>query len=360
MLYCRRRYHPPGTVPGTLAKESENGSKPPARVSIFSYNKDDVREKKDASLDDYAAFKDGGKVTWIHVQGPPDANLLNQLGKTYGLHALALEDVSNAGQRTKIDAYNEQYFIAINHMVHDTEAEQLRNEQISLFLGADFVISIHDGETDIFDPVRTRLRTPGTRLRKSGADYLAYALLDVVVDSSFPLLDDMGERLESIEAGLLENPEPAILDTIHVIKRELITMRRNFWSQREMLNTAIRDEDEFIADSTTPYLRDCQDHAVQNLELTEAYREMASSMLDVYLSSVSNRTNEVMRVLTIISVIFMPLTFIVGVYGMNFSTEKSPWNMPELGWYYGYFYSLGVMAIIVIGMIVYFKRKKWL
>jgi magnesium transporter len=272
------------------------------------------------------------------------------------LHTLALEDVVNAGQRAKLDVYDAHSFIVSNYLVR--REDKLTSEQASLFLGPDFVISVHEGPDDIYEPIRARLQKKKP-LRQSGADYLAYALLDLIVDNGFPLLEDMGDRLESIEDEILDNPVNETLDRVHVARRELAFMRRMLWPQREVINSLVRDEEGAIADTTKLYFRDVYDHTIQILELIEAYRDSAASLLDLYLSTINNRMNEVMKVLTMIATVFLPLSFVVGFYGMNFSPEASAWNMPELHWRYGYFYALGIMLIIAIGMVIVFRRKRW-
>ena len=284
---------------------------------------------------------------------------MRELGNLFGLHPLALEDVVNTGQRPKADSYDEQLFLVMN-LPTVTENNDIKTEQISLFLGKNFIVSFHRGEDHPFTPVMKRLRKNSGKIRERSTDYLLYTLLDVIIDRGYPILEYFGEEIEALEEELLENPDKQTLGQIHHTKRELLTLRRMLWPQREVINLLIRDEQPQISIDTRVYLRDCYDHTIQIMDLIEAYREMTASMLDVYLSSISHRLNEVMKVLTVIATIFIPLTFIVGVYGMNFGARSnSPWAMPELDWYYGYPLLWLIMLAIGGGMIVYFKRRNW-
>lgn len=355
MRYFPRRYSRPGSSPGTLT-EHEAVAGWPERLRVIQY---DSGEIDDRALEGDEPFPQPceGCVTWIHLQGTPTTALVERLGRQYKLHPLALEDVINAGQRAKLDIYDDYYFAVANYLRRD-DNDHVTADQFSIFLSRGIVISLHEGPDDICDPIRTRLQNK-TGLRTKGADYLAYALLDRIVDAGFPLLEDMADRLEAVEEGVLGKPTNDMLDRIHVTRRELAFMRRVLWPQREVVNSLIRDSDGMIADTTKLYFRDVYDHVVQMLEILEGYRESVSSLLDVYLSNLNNRMNEVMKVLTMIATLFLPLSFIAGLYGMNFSPEASHWNMPELGWRYGYFYALGVMLVIAIGMLIVFKRKRW-
>jgi len=284
---------------------------------------------------------------------------MRQLGKLFGLHPLALEDVINSGQRPKMDSYEEQLFVVMTHPLISADRTDVKLAQLSLFVGHNYVISFHPGADDPFEPVRQRLRNLVGRIRGRGADYLLYALLDMVIDEGYPVLEWLGEDIEKLEEELLDAPTNSGLHRLHHLKRTMLILRRMLWPQREVLNSLVRDESEFILDENKPYYRDCYDHTIQIMDLIETYRDMVTGLLDVYLSSVSYRLNEVMRVLTIIATIFIPLTFIVGVYGMNFANDQSPWAMPELHWYFGYPLVWLVMIGIVAGMMIYFKRKKW-
>jgi magnesium transporter len=236
----------------------------------------------------------------------------------------------------------------------------ISNEQVSIFMGENYIISFHGGDTDPFDPLRNRLRQKSGRIRSLKQDYLLYAIIDIIIDQGYPILERLGETIENIEETLLNaSAQQTTLGEIHQIRHKLVLLRRNLWPQREAVNSLLRGENTLFNEDTFVYLRDCYDHTIQILDLIENYREMAASLIDIYISSTSYRLNEIMRVLTIIATIFIPLTFIVGVYGMNFSHPDSPWAMPELHWYYGYPMVWGVMIAVLIGMVVYFKRKDW-
>ncbi len=356
MSLFTKKYSKPGSAPGEIAGRHEIGA--PAVLSVMDFSEQELIEEKDVDIEACKRYLASPNLAWLHVQGHPSTELLYALGDAYHLHLLALEDVINTGQRTKAESYDDQYFVVMNLPIETGGG--FHAEQISFFLGERYVVSIHQSDEDILEPVRQRLRAePPRRIRKQGPDYLVYALLDAVIDHAFPLLEALGERIETLEQSVFENPTRETLDEIHNIKRSLVLLRRILWPQREMLSTLVRDEHVLIQESTKVFLRDCYDHTIQIMDLVESYREMASSLLDVYLSSVSNRMNEVMKVLTIIATIFIPLSFIAGIYGMNFDTELSPWNMPELSTYYGYPLLWIVMLVIAVTMLVFFKRNDW-
>lgn len=353
MAYFQKRYHPLGTPPGTLTSDAPADA---VTLHLIDYEGANFRERPAAQLDDCLASLAHPDITWIHVQGDPTPDLLHRLGAAFGLHLLALEDVINTGQRPKYEDYEQGLFLVLSLPLHHKDRIDLI--QASLFLGERFVISFVHGAYDPFEPVRQRLRRPETRLRQHGADLLLHALIDALIDRGFPLLDSLGGEIEVLEEALLEKPTRDTLHRIHHLKRELLLLRRVLWPQREMLSTLTRSEPALISRETLLYLRDCYDHTVHILDLTETYRDMLASMLDVYLSSVSHRLNEVMRVLTVITTLFIPPTFIVGVYGMNFDTSQ-PGNMPELAWPYGYLFVWGLIIMMMVSMLVYFRRKDW-
>ena len=352
-------YHRPGTAPGTLEYRAEPGAPPlpPPRVTLYRYDAEEAREQVDVPAADCRPSNKSGEVTWLQIQGAPNPELMAALGRAFDLHPLAMEDVMGRGQRSKFEAYENQYFVVLNKPRRD-ESGALQTSQVSFFLGANYVISFDEGGGDTFALIRARLQTK-RMFRERGADYLFYSLLDVVIDEGFPLLEDFGERMDTLEEAVLEEPTRELRNQIHYMKQELVDLRRAWWPQRDVINTLLRDGEHMIGENTRLYLRDTYDHCARIIDLLEMYREMASSLLDTYLSSVSQRMNDVMKVLTVFATIFLPLTFITGLYGMNFSTA-SPWNMPELHWRFGYFYALGVMAMAVLGMLAYFHRKRWL
>lgn len=359
MAYFNKRYHVPGTAPGTLHAPSAEGSGGAYFVlHIIDYGPDHLEEQRDVTMEACRPYMERDSVTWIHVQGAPDAELLKRLGELFALHPLALEDVHNSGQRPKAEANGEQLFVILNYPQRGAEGS-LAAAQVSLFMGRGYVVSFHDGAADPFEPVRKRLRASPGRFRARGADYLLYALADLVIDQGFPLLEDCGERLDALEEALLARPDSESLSQLHAVRRDLLALRRMYWPQREVLSTLLREEVAMLGEEVRPYLRDCQDHLLQIMEWIDAYREVAAGQLEVYLSSASHRSAESLRWLTIIATLFIPPTFIVGLYGMNFDPEASPWNMPELGAYYGYPVVLLVIAGVIGTMLWMFKRKGW-
>ncbi|HMN20826.1 MAG TPA: magnesium/cobalt transporter CorA [Ottowia sp.] len=366
LSYLRRhaigtRHVRPGTAPGSLGAATTDAAAvtPPARLLLMRYDAHGlVEEQALATLDALAApAADAARVTWLHLQGRPDAAQLQALGERFGLHPLALEDVLHREARAKVEEFDGQQFVVLSQ-VHRDASGDFCTDQVGFFLGADYVISINQGPEDVFGPVRERIRA-GSKVRAHGADYLLYALIDVIVDGAFALLEELGDRLEALEDEILDDPNREARNQIHCAKRELVQMRRAWWPQREVIAALMRDEEHWLSDTTRLYLRDCYDHCVIVIDFVETYREMTSSLLDTYLSAVTQRMNDIMKALTIIATIFLPLTFITGLYGMNFDTS-SPWNLPELHWRYGYPYVLGVMSGVVIGMVIYFRRKRWL
>ncbi len=323
-------------------------------VHIIDYDEKNFAEIQTASVDECIAFKNKATVTWINVDGVHDPLLLEKLGGCFGLHRLVIEDILNTDQRPKLEEYGEYLYLVVKMITNGTN-DRLVTEQISLVLGQNFVLSLQEGiKGDAFDVIRERLRSGKGKIRKMGADYLVYALLDAVVDNYFVILEKLGDRIESLETELIENPQQQTVQRIYRLKRELIFLHNAVWPLREVVSALVKQEAPFIRETTAPYLRDAHDHVIHVIDSVDIYREMISGMLDMYLSSVSNRLNQVMKVLTVIATIFMPLTFIVGLYGMNFK------HMPELDWRYGYPLVLVVMLVIAGFMMLWFKRKKWL
>lgn len=357
MAYFSKHYHSPGTAPGTLVSRLDSAL--PMSIDLIDYNDTAVEEHRLDSMDQCQPFIQRDTKTWVQVNGNVSPETLRNLGSVFGLHDLALEDVLNAGQRPKIEVYDDQIFVITQMPVYT--GTHLELVQISLFMGKDYVICLCPLADDPFEPVRKRMRqSDNRRFAVRNIDYLLYALLDVVIDAGFPVLEQLGDQLEDLEAELLEHPGQQPLSSIHRLKRELLILRRVLWPQREVLNSLMRGDTGYIHSDSLVYFRDCHDHSVQIIELLESFRDMATSMLDIYLSSISQRTNETMRVLTIIATTFIPLTFIAGVYGMNFHNPASPWAMPELGWYYGYPLAWTIMTAVTVAMIWFFKHRKWL
>jgi magnesium transporter len=356
----RRRRTPPGAPPGTLIADP-HAVRP--QMKLVSYGPGGLEEQLLETPDDLPASPPGDAVRWLDVAGVGDIEAVRQVGEAFGLHPLALEDIVNVHQRPKVEAYDDHLFIVARMPVAprpEDVASRLETEQGAMCLGRDFLITFQERAGDVFDPVRRRLATEGSQIRLRGPDYLAYALIDAAVDGFFPILESCGEQVDDLETAVLGHPDFAHMSGIHDLKRSLLTARRAIWPQREMINSLIRDESPFVGAQTRIYLRDCYDHATQLIDMIETYREIASGLVDLQLSSVSNRMNEIMKVLTIIATIFIPLTFIVGIYGMNFDPDASSWNMPELGWRYGYPATLLFMVVVAAGLVLWFRRKGWI
>jgi magnesium transporter len=350
----RRRRETLGVLPGALILDP-SAQRPVVR--LMAYGAEGFVEQEVEQLDRISQLLHEWPVTWVNVVGLGDMETIRKLGEIFGLHQLSLEDVVNVHQRAKVELYQEYAFVVARM---PAQSENMETEQVSLFLGEGFVLTFQERTGEAFDLVRDRIRKNLGLLRKRAQDYLAYALLDAVVDAYFPMLEQYGERLEGIEQEVVAEPDKSTITRIYQIKRDLMGLRRAVWPLRDAVNTLVRDSRQLVGDEARIYLRDCYDHTVQIIEMLETYRETASGLLDFYLSSLSNRMNEVMKVLTIIATIFIPLSFIAGLWGMNFSTESSPWNMPELRWYWGYPSALGVMAAVALGLLYFFYRKGWL
>jgi magnesium transporter len=347
----------PGSAPGTLNIEADAS---PPTIFLIDYSESNAIRIKVDEPEDCAAYLDKESVSWVDVQGLGSEDVLRRLGHVFSLHPLVLEDVVNVPQRPKVDEFEGQVLFIARMVTPRESGRGFVAEQVSLILGQHYLLTVQEEpDFDCFGPVRDRIRLAKGSIRQHRSDFLAYALIDAIIDGFFPVLEDYGELLEELEDEVVENPTRQSLEKIHRIKRELLSLRRAIWPQRDAINSLIRDGNPLISDEIRVYLRDCYDHTVQVIDMVETYREVASSLMDVYVSSVGNRMNEVMKFLTIVSTIFIPLTFIAGVYGMNFNTEKSPVNMPELNWYWGYPLCLAVMLLVAIALILYFKRKGW-
>ena len=357
MAFFTKRYHPPGTPPGTLT-ESRTLEMAPLKIRVIDYSPEEVTVREDVNASECRPYLQSDSTTWVHIQGRPGESALRDLGATFNLHPLALEDVLNTGQRPKLEPFDDQLFIIMSMPLMETGLVEV--QQVSLFLSQNFLISFCEGDFAPFESIVKRLQDKSSRLRKHGADFLLYSVLDVVIDRGFPVLESFGLQMENLEDQILDVASRDTLEKIHIVKRELILLRRMLWPQREVINQLLRDDHSLVHQDTHVYLRDCYDHTIQVMDLLETYRDMTGSMLDIYLSSISNRMNDIMRVLTVIATIFIPLTFIVGVYGMNFDRSASRWNMPELGWHFGYPLVMGVMLAIAIFMLMFFRRRGWL
>jgi magnesium transporter len=342
-----------GLPPGTLVHigEKKTGQ---VRITLIDYNEENFQEKVVERVEECFPFKEMPTVTWINIDGLHNVEIIEKIGKHFELHPLILEDILNTGQRPKCEDYEKCLFMVLKMLRYNGKSCSIQPEQVSLVLGQNFVISFQEEVGDVFEQIRDRIRNAKGRIRKMSVDYLAYALIDAVVDNYFLILEKMGEQIESMDEELIAKPSDKTVRRIHVLKRELIFLRKSVWPLRELINSMEKTESLLISDSTGPYLRDVCDHTIQVIDTVESFRDMVSGMLDIYLSSISNRMNAVMKVLTIIATIFIPLTFIAGIYGMNFRF------MPELEWKWGYFIVLIIMVVVATIMLIYFRRKKWL
>lgn len=349
----KKRSGKAGLPPGSLIHIGDRLTEK-IKITVFDYDEAHLQEKEIKTVGECRQFKDSPTVAWIQIEGIHDTQILEELGAVFGLHPLTLEDILNTDQRPKMEDFCEYIYIVLKTFYnHADENNETTSEQISIILGPTFVISFQEKETDIFKPIRERIRAGKGRLRKSGADYLAYSLIDTIVDNYFTILEHLGEKIEIIEESLVKNPSTQTLQAIQHLKREMIFLRKSVWPLRETISSLERTECQLIQESTGLFLKDIYDHTIQVIDTIETFRDMLSGILDIYLSSISNRMNEIMKVLTIIATIFMPLTFLAGVYGMNFK------YMPELEWHWGYFFILGIMITIAVSMLVYFRKKRW-
>lgn len=326
-------------------------------ISLIAYKEDDYVEIAFKDFHEINYYLQTYKVVWLNIDCCSDIETVEKVGEIFKFHRLALEDVVNTDQRTKIEHYNDYHFIVTRMLV---PLEVIETEQLSIFFGSNYIVTFQDKPGDTLDHLRTRLRHNRGNVRALAADHLLYEILDTVIDAYFPVLEKFGEKVDDLEDNIFEKQSDDSISLIHEIKRDLITMRRAVWPLREVINSLIRDSNSRVSDETKIFLRDCYDHTVRIIDLAETYRELCSDLMDLYLSIISNKMNEVMKMLTIISTIFIPLTFIVGVYGMNFNPESSPWNMPELNSYYGYPAVMLFMLVIAVALLRFFKRKGWL
>ena len=324
------------------------------KLQVLDYNENVVIEKELSSVSDILSYIGKNTVTWLNVSGVHNESILQELGKCFNIHPLVLEDIANTTQRPKLDEYDDYLFVVLKMINLESNSEEIVMEQISLIVGKDYVISLQEKEGDVLDSLRQRIRYGKGKIRKQGSDYLLYGIFDCVVDYYFTVLENVGESIENLEENLMHSPDQKLLNRIYGLKRELVFMRKSVWPMREVVSAIQHSDHDIIKQSTSVFFRDVYDHTIQIVETVETFRDMMTGMLDLYLSTVSNRMNEVMKVLTIFAAIFIPLTFIAGVYGMNFEF------MPELKWKLGYAVWWVVVVSLTIGMLIYFKRKKWL
>ncbi|MEW6410999.1 MAG: magnesium/cobalt transporter CorA [Candidatus Zixiibacteriota bacterium] len=355
----KRAHKKLGLKPGSVVYVGEERADK-VEISVIDFTETELTTRKVGRVEDCFPYKDSPTTTWINISGIHDVDVVEKLGNHFGLHPLMLEDIVNSGHRPKMEQTENMIFVVLKMLYLKSDNHEIISEQVSVVFGKNFVISFQERPGDVFGPVRERLEKTVPRVRFMGADYLAYALIDAVVDHYFVVLEATGERVEDLEEELVTNPVSRHLDVIHSLKRDLVDIRKAVWPLREVVGGLDRTETSLIHDYTKVYLRDLYEHTIQVIDTVETYRDMVSGLLDVYLSSVSNRMNEVMKVLTIIATIFIPLGFLAGVYGMNFDTSISPFNLPELGMRYGY--PLFWLAVLMVGGGLYwfFRRRHWL
>lgn len=355
MKLFNKKYHKPGTKPGTL-KTTEN---PVFSIDLYDYNATEFKAELNADVVTCRVFIESENCTWIHVQGDPSADAMKLLGKDLGIHELYVEDIINVGQRPKVEVNDDQIFLILNLPVKQDGYAHV--EQVSLFLVKNTLISFSTGKVNPFAGVIERLENKIGKLRKQQTDYLMYALVDTVIDFGFPLLEIYSEQIEALEDELMETKNERLLGSIHELRRELLLIRRRLWPQREVINELLRaDDNPLLQENTLLHFRDCHDHVISIMEMLETYHEMTSGLMELYLTSVSLKLNDVMKFLTIFTTIFIPPTFLVGVYGMNFNSAASTTNMPELDWQYGYLMVWGIIAVMICSMLYFFRRKKWI
>ncbi|MBW4680735.1 MAG: magnesium/cobalt transporter CorA [Microcoleus vaginatus WJT46-NPBG5] len=355
--YFEYFFDKPGSLPGTLDLEP---NAPPPDIVLIDYCETNASRHKITAPEACAPYLDTESVSWVDILGLGNQETWRKLGQVFNLHPLTQEDIVNVPQRPKVADYSDHLVIITQMVMPKEKTGGFWIEQVSLVLGKHYLLTVQEEpEHDCFGPVRERIRANRGSIRKNGADYLTYALLDAIIDGFFPVLEDYGERIDELEDEVVMNPTHQTLQKIYQVRRELLALRRAIWPQRDAINTLIRDGSDLLGPSVRIYLRDCYDHAVQVMDMVETYRELTSGLMDVYLSSMGNRMNEIMKLLTVVSSIFIPLTFIAGVYGMNFNAETSPWNMPELNWYFGYPLCWLIMSITAFGLVYFFWKRGW-
>ena len=344
----------PGSLIFTGVQKTENVS-----ISLFDYNSGNFSETSIDDLNDLEKYKNNSNVTWINVIGLHDINVLDKIGTIFDIHPLVLEDILNVTHSPKIEDYENFLFLVVKMINYIEGSNKLDIEQVSLIIGRKYIITFQEKNGDVFNPLRDRIRNAKGMIRKYNEDYLAYRILDSVIDNYFSVLENFDDRIEDIEDKILTRPDESSLQEIHHLRKELIKLRRAVSPLREIIFTIEKEKFNFIQKTTFVYLRDLSDHIKQIIDTIENYREFINGLLDVYLSNASHRMNEVVKLLTIISTIFIPLTFIVGIYGMNFKTDAGRWNMPELDWAFGYPFVMGLMIVIAVTLIIFFKKKRW-
>jgi magnesium transporter len=351
--FIKRQLKKAGASPGTLIHVGEQ-KVDETRITLIDYDEAHLQESVLDGIEEAFPLKDLPTVTWINIDGLHQIDIIEKIGQHFNIHPLILEDIVNTGQRPKTEEFEDVIFVILKMLHYNETSEKISSEQFSLVLGPNFLISFQEIQGDVFKTVRERIRKPKTRIRKAGCDYLAYALIDAIVDYYFVILEALGDKIEDIEIQLLDNPTRDTLEIIHEMKREMIYLRKQIWPIRELINGLVKGESSLIQEQMHVYFRDVYDHTIQIIDTIESYRDILAGMLDIYLSTLSNKMNEVMKVLTIIATIFIPITFVAGIYGMNFKF------MPELEWRWGYVLVWAIIVVVAGSMIGFFKKKQWL
>lgn len=340
---------PPGSIVHIGNKRDEK-----VKITIVNYSEAKFQEKEVKSVEECFPYKDKSTITWINIDGVHEIKVIEEIGKHFNLHPLILEDIVDTDQRPKIKDFGDYIFIILKMLYCDKKGNAIKVEQVSLILGKNYIISFQEREGDVFSFIRERIRNNIGRIRKLGADYLVYSLIDAIVDNYFIIIEKLDEEIENLEDKVIIQPNPSNVQAIHKLKRDLIFLRKSVWPLREVISFLEKGESPLVLESTNIYLRDVYGHTIQVMDTVETLRDIISGILDIYLSSINTRMNEIMKMLTIIATIFIPLTFVTGIYGMNFQ------YMPEIKWFWGYPVVLSIMVAIGIGMLIYFKRKKWM
>jgi len=351
--FFKRQLSKAGASPGTLVHIGDQ-KVDETRITLIDYDEVQLQERVLDGIEEALPLKDLPTVTWINIDGLHEIDTIEKVGRQFNIHPLVLEDILNTGQRPKTEEFEDVIFVVLKMLHYNENSGQISSEQFSLVLGSNFLLTFQEIQGDVFRAVRERIRKSKTRIRKAGCDYLAYALIDAIVDHYFVILEALGDKIEDIETQLLDNPTHDTLEIIHEMKREMIYLRKQIWPIREIINSLVKSESSLIQEQLHVYFRDVYDHTIQIIDTIESYRDILAGMLDIYLSTLSNRMNEVMKVLTIIATIFIPITFVAGIYGMNFKF------MPELEWRWGYVMVWAIIVVVVGIMIGFFKKKQWL
>lgn len=351
--FLKKRSRKSGLPPGSLIHIGER-LREKAKISVIKYDEETFEVKDDVKPTSLGELKTFKGISWIDVEGLHDIPILEEIGRSFGLHPLVLEDIVNTDQRPKMEEYDDYIYIVLKMLCYDETKHEVVADQVSIVFSENFVITLQEGELDVFDSIRRRLRDPHGRTKIMSTDFLAYSIIDAIVDNYFFIMEKFGEGMEKLEDELVEKPTNATLSKIHKLKRDILFLRKAIWPIRELVGLFERSKSKLVSAGLGMYLRDVHDHAIYLVDTMETFRDMLSGMLDIYLSSVNNRMNEIIKVLTIIATLFMPLTFVAGIYGMNFE------YMPELKMRHGYPMVLGLMAAIALVMFTYFRKKRWL